>query len=111
LSIVTKIKAECPRCGNVRLGPDDVTVRVCMDDGAGAYRFRCPTCSTAALHEASPAICALLRHAGCTEESWSLPAELGERPNGPRLTTDDLLDFHLLLREDDWASALISGER
>lgn len=109
---MTRIKAECPRCGNVRLGPADVTVRVCRDDGAGAYRFRCPTCATAALHEASPAICALLREAGCPEEAWSLPAELEERPiAGPRLTADDLLDFHLLLQREDWTSALLSGER
>lgn len=108
---MTRIKAECPRCGNVRLSPTDVTVRVCTDGGAGAYRFRCPTCATASLHEASPAICALLRQAGCAEESWSLPAELAERPAGPTLTADDLLDFHLLLRNDDWTSALSSGER
>jgi hypothetical protein len=108
---VTKIKAECPRCGNVRLTPPEVTVRVCTDDGQGAYRFRCPTCETAALHEASPAICSLLRQAGCAEEAWSLPAELDERPTGPTLTADDLLDFHLLLRDDDWAKELIGGER
>jgi hypothetical protein len=92
----------------VRLGADDVTVRICLDDGAGAYRFRCPTCATAAVHEASPAICALLREAGCEEETWHLPAELSERPDGPApaFTTDDLLDFHLLLQSDDWPSAL-----
>lgn len=85
-----------------------MTVRVCADDGAGAYRFRCPTCSTAAVHEASPAICALLREAGCAEEIWRLPAELEERPSEPipALTTDDLLDFHLLLQGDDWANEL-----
>lgn len=103
---MTRIKAECPRCGAVRLGPDQVTVRICVDDGTGAYRFRCPTCSTAALHEASPAICRLLRDAGCALEHWSLPAELEERPLGPSFTTDDLLDFHLLLRRDDWTRAL-----
>jgi hypothetical protein len=83
-----------------------VTVRTCVDDGAGAYRFRCPTCASAAVHEASPAICALLREVGCAEEVWRLPAELGEARGGPApaLTNDDLLDFHLLLRDDDWAS-------
>jgi hypothetical protein len=96
----------------VRLGAGDVTVRVCVDDGTGAYRFRCPTCSTAAVHEASPAICALLREAGCDEEVWRLPAELAERPGGPApaFTADDLLDFHLLLQGDDWAST-VTGTR
>ena len=86
------------RCA-YRLGPDDVTVRTCAADGAGAYRFRCPTCAIAAYHHASPAICALLRQAGCVEEVWHLPAELTERRKGPALTPDDLLDFHLLLRK------------
>jgi hypothetical protein len=108
---VTNIKAECPRCGAVRLGPPDVTVRVCIDDGAGSYRFRCPTCTTAAVHEASPAICALLRQAGCDEEIWTFPAELGERRVGPAFTADDLIDFHLLLSGDDWESALTGSQR
>ena len=88
-----------------------MTVRVCVDDGRGSYRFRCPTCATAAVHEASPAICALLREAGCDEEVWRLPAELDERRGGraPAFTTDDLLDFHLLLQGDDWPSALSSS--
>ncbi len=104
---VTSIKADCPRCGAVRLGPPDVTVRVCIDDGAGSYRFRCPTCTTAAVHEASPAICALLRQAGCEEEIWTLArgARLSDAV-GPAFTADDLLDFHLLLSGDDWESAL-----
>lgn len=88
-----------------------MTVRTCAADGAGAYRFRCPTCATAAFHEASPAICALLRQAGCTEEVWHLPAELTERRQGPALTPDDLLDFHLLLRGDDWPESLHAATR
>ncbi|MCJ7436594.1 MAG: hypothetical protein MUP97_02375 [Acidimicrobiia bacterium] len=108
---MTSIKAECPRCGAVRLGPHDVTVRTCAADGTGAYRFRCPACATAAVHEASPAICALLRQAGCAEEVWHLPAELTERRLGPALTPDDLLDFHLLLRGDDWPERLQAVNR
>jgi hypothetical protein len=103
---VTSIKAECPRCGAVRLGPADVIVRVCAEDGQGAYRFRCPICSAAAIHDASPAICALLRQAGCAEEVWHLPAELTEVRSGPAFTSDDLIDFHLLLRSEDWAEQL-----
>ena len=103
---MTSIKAECPRCGAVRLGPVDVTVRTCAADGTGAYRFRCPLCDIAAFHDASPAICALLRQAGCAEEIWHLPAELEERRTGPALTPDDLLDFHLSLKSDDWQESL-----
>jgi hypothetical protein len=86
-------------------------VRTCAADGTGAYRFRCPTCETAALHPASPAICALLRQAGCEEEVWHLPAELTERRKGPALTSDDLIDFHLLLQQEDWAEGLAAIAR
>jgi hypothetical protein len=64
------------------------------------------------VHEASPAICALLVSVGVREEVWRMPAELQERRRGPALTPDDLLDFHLLLERDDWADELaaLSGE-
>jgi hypothetical protein len=104
------IKAECPRCGAVRLRVPELTVRVCADDdGRGAYRFRCPACSSAVVHEATPAICALLTSVGVREEVWRLPAEIDERPTGPMLTPDDLLDFHLLLKRDDWQELLTTG--
>ena len=52
---------------------------------------------------ASAACCAT---PACDEEVWRLPAELAERPGGPApaFTADDLLDFHLLLQGDDWAT-------
>ena len=77
-----------------------------MDDESGAYRFRCPRCTDAVVHDASAAICALLVYVGVQEEVWRLPAELLEQHDGPVLTPDDLLDFHLLLERDDWAQHL-----
>lgn len=104
------IKAECPGCGAVRLRVADLTVRVCADDDElGAYRFQCPRCDHAVLHEASPAICALLVSVGVDEEVWRLPAELAERPSGPPLTHDDLLDFHLMLADDGWQERLVAS--
>jgi hypothetical protein len=79
-----------------------------MDDERGAYRFRCPRCSDAVIHDASSAICALLVSVGVQEEVWRLPAEMHEVHTGPVLTPDDLLDFHLLLERDDWADRLAS---
>lgn len=101
------IKAECASCGVVRLRAHDLTVRVCVDDESrDAYRFRCPRCASAVVHDASAAICALLVSVGVEEEAWHLPAELREQHRGPAFTSDDLLDFHLLLESDDWASHL-----
>ena len=39
-------------------------------------------------------------------EVWHQPAEILERPDGPPLTADDLLDFHFLLNEDGWFDRL-----
>lgn len=105
------IKAECPECGAVRLRVRDITVRVCVDDDRqGSYRFRCPECATAVLHDASSAICALLVSVGVDEEVWHLPAELDEAHPGPAFSHDDLLDFHLLLERDDWMNGLVAGD-
>ncbi len=35
-----------------------------------------------------------------------MPAELAEPHLGPQLQPDDLLDFHLVLENDDWFSEL-----
>jgi hypothetical protein len=106
---VATIKAACPGCGDVKLRVADLTVRICADDDErGAYRFRCPRCEHAVLHEATSAICALLVSVGVDEEIWRLPAELSEQRDGPALTHDDLLDFHLLLRRDDWQDLLVA---
>jgi hypothetical protein len=95
------IKADCPDCGVVRLGAREVTVRVCTDDGSGAYCFRCAGCGAAVNHDADPAVCDLLISAGVECVEWRWPHELAERPSGPRFTNDDLLDFHLILRRDE----------
>lgn len=107
------IKADCPDCGVVRLGTRDLTVRRCTDDGSGAYCFRCAECGVAVSHRATEGVCDLLVSAGVRAEEWHWPGELDERPGGPTLTADDLLDFHLLMRSDaEWdaaVAALVDG--
>ena len=100
------IKADCPSCGVVRLRARDLTVRVNADDRTGAYCFRCAQCGAAVSHEANQAVCELLVMAGVRQEEWHWPAELDERPAGPALTVDDLLDFHVLLSDDAWAARI-----
>ncbi len=104
------IKADCHTCGAVRLRVADLTVRVCSDDDRSEYRFRCPRCERAVVHDATSAICALLVSVGVEEEVWSLPAELREQHHGPGFTPDDVLDFHLLLDSSDWADQLAAVE-
>jgi hypothetical protein len=105
--VAVVIKADCPGCGVVRLGVRELTVRVCSDDGSGAYTFRCGECGAAVSHEAARGVCDLLVSAGVRRVEWRWPDELADRGGGPVLTTDDLLDFHLLLqRDEDWDDAL-----
>ena len=107
------IKADCPACGVVRLRIPDLTVRVCADDDTrGSYRFRCPRCESVVVHPASAPVCSLLVSVGVDEELWHLPAELDERragPGLPPLAPDDLLDFHLMLGQDDWPARLAAA--
>ena len=106
---MTTVRAQCPACGDVQLGIKDLTVRVCDDDATTAtYRFRCPGCESIVSRAASPRIIELLVSAGAHYELWQPPAEIGERPGGPPLTADDLLDLHDLLGDDAWFERLVA---
>ncbi len=101
--MATRIRASCGECGDVELRVDDVEVRVCADDNAGTYVFRCPRCTMAVVKDAEPRVVDLLLASGVAMTTWSLPLELSERPAiGAAFTHDDLLDFHRALQADDW---------
>ena len=93
--VATRIRASCADCGDVELRVDDVQVRVCAEDNAGSYVFRCPSCDMAVVKDAEPRVVDLLLASGVTMTTWTRPAELDEaRPTAPAFTHDDLLDFH-----------------
>ena len=103
------IRASCTDCGDVELTTADVQVRVCREDASGEYSFRCPTCRMTVVKAAESRTIDLLVASGVQLSTWSLPAELAERPDGAPITHDDLLDFHVLLNTDDsWFAALTS---
>jgi predicted RNA-binding Zn-ribbon protein involved in translation (DUF1610 family) len=102
------IRASCPDCGDVELTNADITVRVCADNDAGSYAFRCPRCTMAVTKAAERRIVDLLITSGVPVEVWHLPAELRERREGPALSHDDLLAFHELLSGDGWFEHLAS---
>jgi len=107
--MATRIRASCEHCGDVELRVADVTVRVCIDDDAGSYVFRCPSCAMAVVKDAEPRVVELLLASGVDVAYWSRPAELSERPTGPAFTHDDLLDFHELLQGDGWERELLGS--
>ena len=104
--IVTTIRANCPNCGDVHLKASNLTIRVCADDEVGSYTFDCPTCSVPVAKEASRRIIDLLVSTGVPMEVWKLPAEIFETHEGPPISPDDLLDFHLELSRDGWFEEL-----
>ena len=101
------IRATCVDCGDVELTTADVRVRVCIEDNAGSYHFRCPHCAMAVVKPAEPRIVDLLVASGVELSTWRLPAELFEPRFGDRINHDDLLDFHELLESDDWFDAVV----
>ncbi|MEO7555156.1 MAG: hypothetical protein ABIV94_00955 [Acidimicrobiales bacterium] len=99
------IRATCAACGDVELTSADVRARICVDNGAASYCFRCPVCAVASARPTEPHIIDLLVGSGVELTAWRLPAELFESHSGPAITHDDLLDFHQALRGSDWIAA------
>ena len=101
---MTTIRATCPTCGEVGLTPDDIDLRV---DPAGAapssYAFCCPECRSVVRKPADDRIVRLLASGGVEVRRAVTPSV---RSAGPPLTVDDLIDFHALLRTDDWFDEL-----
>lgn len=104
---MTTIKATCPTCGEVGLRPGDIDLRV--DDGGETdsfYAFTCPTCLDLVRKRADERIVRLLVSGGVPAKPVrdDYPEQ---RPGGPRLSADDLIDFHELLETDGWFEELL----
>ncbi len=122
---MTRIRANCPSCGEVDLRPNDVVLSVVRAyDGlfsdASSYRFNCPDCTEVVTKPADERIAQLLTTGGVpveeTGEAATVPtAPVDERPPHPEapaegraLIADDLLDLHLKLEEDGWFAELLA---
>jgi hypothetical protein len=105
---MTTIKASCPTCGDVELTPRQVRLVVCSVAARSYYSFQCHTCAQEIRKKATEDIVALLRSGGVVAEHWTIPAEALEDRDGSALTTDDLLDFCLMLENADLLAAAAS---
>src|ERR1051325_2092212 len=103
----TTIRATVATCGEVELTPDDIALRVCTHAPASYYQFACPLCHDEVQKPADDRVVQLLISGGVPATVWELPGEVQESHEGPALTVDDLLDFHLLLEQDDWFESLL----
>jgi predicted RNA-binding Zn-ribbon protein involved in translation (DUF1610 family) len=121
---VTRIRANCPSCGEVDLRPNDVVLSVVRAyDGLvsdeSSYRFNCPDCTEVVTKPADERIAQLLTTGGVPIEETPCPSVAVEaaddRPPHPEapvvgraLTADDLLDLHLKLEDDGWFDELLA---
>ncbi len=109
---MTRIRATCPVCGEVDLRPTDIELEIVRDmvmevgDGS-CYRFSCPTCTEVVTKPADERIARLLTTGGvAVVEHQGEPPHPEDPPLGPRLTLDDLINFHQLLETEDWFHGL-----
>jgi hypothetical protein len=100
------VRATCPTCGDVELTVHDVSVQICVTTGLATYSFLCPACALLVNKEATDTVVESLSVAGSRLTIWTLPAELDEPKVGPRISYDDLLEFHLALEGGQWRSEL-----
>lgn len=103
---MTRIEATCPRCGTVERTPQDFQLAICDDPTASWYAFECPDCATRVQKHADERVVALLIAEGVTPVRWELPPEMAESHDGPPISLDDVLDFHLLLEDPAWFAEL-----
>jgi hypothetical protein len=96
--MTTVIKASCESCGNIQLGPDEVTLKVCTYAPKSYYEFACPHCHVVIHKYADEHVVSLLVGGGVRAEIFEVPNEALEPKCGPPLTYDDLLDFALQLK-------------
>lgn len=103
---MTQIMATCPDCGEVRLTPDDVLLRIAPNRTEHSYAFTCPTCEQFIKKPADTRVVRLLLSGGVMPLLDSIPAEALEVKNGPPLELEDILTLHETLQGDDWMSQL-----
>lgn len=107
---MTSIRTNCPRCGEVEMRADVISLAVEQDSEEGVYSFVCPVCEDVVEKPADRKIVSLLRSVGVeiTEREAAL-AEIDERPDGPPITIDDIIDFHFLMSQEDWFEQLTAS--
>jgi predicted RNA-binding Zn-ribbon protein involved in translation (DUF1610 family) len=103
---MTKIRARCPRCGDVEFGVASIVV-IADAGSSSAYRFACPSCGDQVSRSAVPDVLALLLSAGVRVEA-PLP-----EPD-PGITEVDVESFRQLLDSDfvwDRLQSAMRGDR
>jgi hypothetical protein len=113
---MTTIRVSCPHCGAVDLTPEEVRLRIVgtLERVVGPdshYAFTCPSCCEQIAKPADQKVADILRSGGVeaeiVDEAAAGLAHPEDPPAGPMLSFDDLIDFHVLLEDDDWFDRLL----
>lgn len=118
---MTTIRTTCPRCGEVDMGPESISLEVASGGREGTYRFTCPTCRDDVEKRADRKIVALLVSAGVdvasrgvlTDQLFELGSDApprGPMPDAPSFTVDDLIDFHYRLEDDTYIREFLAKQ-
>jgi hypothetical protein len=118
---MTTIRTTCPRCGEVDMGPDAISLSVRSNGREGSYRFTCPSCEDAVEKRADRKIVALLVSAGVDIDPSGETPEAAPHPElfddegigsmdlGPPISADDLIEFHYLLEDDAYIREFLAS--
>ncbi|HTG46724.1 MAG TPA: hypothetical protein VK646_03620 [Actinomycetota bacterium] len=117
---MTTIRTTCPRCGEVDMGPEAISLSVRSNGHEGSYRFTCPSCEDDVEKRADRKILALLVSAGVDidRHDGALPfaPELFDDEDleslgsgGPAFTVDDVIEFHYLLQDDAYIREFLAS--
>jgi len=114
---MTTIRTTCPRCGEVDMGPEAISLSVRSNGREGSYRFTCPSCADDVEKRADRKIVALLVSAGVDVDA---PSEAMPHPElfdeddgtaalGPPFSIDDVIEFHYLLEDESYIQQFLAS--
>jgi hypothetical protein len=106
-----RVRVTCKRCGDERLGIDDIVLRLGVDDGSWAYRFRCSACGLAHLAPANETAVAALLEAGVATECGPMDAEQCDSAPATAITDAEVLEGVAVLADDDRLAAALATLR
>lgn len=112
---MTTIRTTCTRCGRVELIADMIDLRIDTNDpDAAIYGFQCPHCDTTVVRRAGARVVRLLVASGVPARSYASRSPACSDPvivmrDLPPLTSDDLLDFHTQLKDENWIGKLLQA--
>jgi hypothetical protein len=97
-----KVSCDQPGCGaRIGIAPAQLRLVICSHQPWSFYAFECTACGREVRKPVDGELVALLAAARVPVERWHVPAEAAEPKHGPRLSTDDYLDFMADLWADD----------